>query len=166
MIDSCEIMFSVNERSKTIEMKFVAHGTFLQNKNHTYHMSEAEYFNYRKIGGSLSINDTQPARVRSDFKQALSTLKRLHQEAGGDQLEPIPYCKYNQWKPASSSSSSGTGKNPGGLPKKFKESQERRGKQRLVIERGNPLFTELWRKPQTNGFQEFILFCHREIVYR
>ena len=33
MIDSCEIMFSANERSKTIEMKkFVAHGTFLQNK--------------------------------------------------------------------------------------------------------------------------------------
>ena len=35
-----------------------------------------------------------------------------------------------------------------------------RGKQRLVIDRGNPLFTELWRKPQTNGFQEFILFCY------
>ena len=33
MIDSCEIMFSVNGWSKTNEMKkFVAHGTFLQNK--------------------------------------------------------------------------------------------------------------------------------------
>ena len=28
----------------------------------------------------------------------------------------------------------------------------------LVIDRGNPLFTELWRKPLTNGFQEFIFF--------
>ena len=35
----------------------------------------------------------------------------------------------------------GNGKNPGGLPKNS------RGKQRLVIDRGNPLFTELWRKP-------------------
>ena len=52
-----------------------------------------------------SGNDTQPVRKRSDFKQALSTLKRLHQEAGGDQLEPIPYWKYKQWRPASSSSS-------------------------------------------------------------
>ena len=29
---------------------------------------------------------------------------------------------------------------------KFKESQERGGKQRFAIERGNSLFTELWRK--------------------
>ena len=30
--------------------------------------------------------------------------------------------------------------------------------QRIAIERSNPLFTEHWRKPQMNGFQEFILF--------
>ena len=30
--------------------------------------------------------------------------------------------------------------------------------ERFTIERGNPLFTELWRKPQTNGFYEFIFF--------
>ena len=41
------------------------------------------------------------------------------------------------------------------------KTRTKRGKQRLVIERGNPLFTELWRKPQTNGFHEFILFCYR-----
>ena len=40
----------------------------------------------------------------------------------------------------------------------FNESQERRGKQRLVIDRGNPLFTELWRISQRKGSQEFILF--------
>ena len=82
----------------------------LAEQDHTCHVSEAEYFHYRTIGGSLSIslaNDTQPVRKRSDFKQALSTLKRLHQEAGGDQLEPIPCWKYKQWRPASSSSCKG-----------------------------------------------------------
>ena len=55
----------------------------------------------------------------------------------------------------------GNGKNPGGLPKNSqKVKKEERGKQRLVIDRGNPLFTELWRKLQKNGFQEFNLFCY------
>ena len=74
-------------------------------------MSEEEYFYYKNnwwISLNKSGNDTQLLRKRSDFKQALSTLKRLHQEAGGDQLEAIPYWKY---KPG------GNGKNPGGLPK-------------------------------------------------
>ena len=43
-----------------------------------------------------SGNDTLPLRKRSDFKQALSTLERLHQEAGGQQLRPMPYWKYQQ----------------------------------------------------------------------
>ena len=52
----------------------------------------------------------------------------------------------------------GNGKNLCGLPEEFTESREGRGKQRLVIDLGNPLFTELWRKPLKNGFHEFILF--------
>ena len=51
----------------------------LAEQDHTYHMSEAEYFHYRKnwwITLHKSGNDTQPVRKRSDFKQALSTLKR------------------------------------------------------------------------------------------
>ena len=107
----------------------------LADEDHTYHMSEEEYFYYKNnwwISLNKSGNDTQPLRKRSDFKQALSTSKRVHQEAGGDQFEPIPYWMYKQWRPASSS----------------------------VIDRGNLLFTELWRKPQTNDFQEFILFCY------
>ena len=34
-----------------------------------------------------------------------------------------------------------------------------------MIERGNSLSTDLWRKSQTNGFHEFILFWCRLIVY-
>ena len=76
-------------------------------QDHTYHMSEEEYFHYRRnwwISLNKSENDTRPVRKRSDFNQALSTPNRSHQEAGG-QLGPMPCWKYKEWKPASSSSS-------------------------------------------------------------
>ena len=77
MIDSCEIMFSVNECSKTIEMKmFVVNGTILQNKITPIECQNQNTFTTGKIGGSLSISretTTEPMRKRSDFNQALST---------------------------------------------------------------------------------------------
>ena len=72
----------------------------LADEDQTHHKSEEEFFYYKNnwwISLNKSGNDTQPVKKRSDFKQALSTLKRLHQEAGGDQLESIPYWKYEQW---------------------------------------------------------------------
>ena len=80
----------------------------LAEQDHTYHMSESEYFHYRQnwwISLNKSGNTTEPLRKRSDFNQALSTLNRLHREAGGRQPRPTPYWKFQQWKPASSSSS-------------------------------------------------------------
>ena len=74
-----------------------------------HHMSEAEYFHYRKnwwIALNKSGNDTQPVRKRSDFKQALPSLKRLHQESGERQLKPVSFWKDQQWHSSSSSSSS------------------------------------------------------------
>ena len=53
-------------------------------------MSESEYLNYRQnwwISLNKSGNTTEPMRKRSDFNQALSTLNRLHREAGGRQLK-------------------------------------------------------------------------------
>ena len=47
----------------------------LAEQYHTYHMSEAEYENWW-ITLNKSGNDTQPVRKRSDFKQALPSLKR------------------------------------------------------------------------------------------
>ena len=110
MIDSCEIMFSVNGWSKTVEMKmFVVHGTFLQNKITPIECQNQNTFTTGKIGW-ISLNksgsNTQPVRKRSDFNQALSTLNRLHREAGGQQLRPMPYWKYQQRHQSSSSSSS------------------------------------------------------------
>ena len=57
----------------------------LADEDHTYHLSEQEYF-YCKNKWWLHSNkqgsNTIPLRNRSDFKQALSTLQRLQQEAG------------------------------------------------------------------------------------
>ena len=69
----------------------------LAEQDHTYRMSESEYFHYRQIWWiSLSISqgsNTEPVRKRSDFNQALSILNRFHREAGGKQLRPTPYWK-------------------------------------------------------------------------
>ena len=50
---------------------------FLADEDHTYHMSEEEFFYYRQnwwISLNKLGNDTQPVRKRSDFNQVLSTL--------------------------------------------------------------------------------------------
>ena len=43
----------------------------------------------------------------------------------------------------------GNGVDPGGVPKNSTKVNERGGIQRFMIERGNPLSTDLWIKPQT-----------------
>ena len=56
----------------------------LADEDHTYHLSEKEYFYYKNkwwLHLNKSGSDTLPLRKRSDFNQALSTLNRLHQEA-------------------------------------------------------------------------------------
>ena len=108
MIISCEIMFSVSECSKTIEMKmFVVKWDDLTEQDHTYRMPESEYFHCRQnwwVSLNKSGNTTEPLRKRSVLNQALSALNRLHREAGGDQLEPILYLKHKQRRRASRSS--------------------------------------------------------------
>ena len=66
----------------------------LADEDHTYHMSEEEYFYYKNkwwLHLNKSGPDTLPLRRRSDFKQAFSTLNRLHQETGEEQLRSMPY---------------------------------------------------------------------------
>ena len=80
----------------------------LADEDHTYYLSEKEYFYYKNkwwLHLNKSGSDTLPLRKRSDFKQSLSTLERLHQEDGGEQFLPTPYWRNQQWKSASSSSS-------------------------------------------------------------
>ena len=101
----------------------------LADEDHTYHTSEEEYFYYKNnwwISLNKSGNDTQPLRKRSDFKQALSTLKRLHQEAGGDNSSPFSTGSTNNGNqhrvlPLPG----GNGKNPGSLPKNSQKVKKR-----------------------------------------
>ena len=60
---------------------FVEKWDILAEEDHTYRMSESEYFLNRQnwwISLNKSANTTEPLRKRSDFNQALSTLNRLH----------------------------------------------------------------------------------------
>ena len=81
----------------------------LADEDHSYHLSEKKEYFYYKNKWWLHLNksgsDTLPLRKGSDFKQALSTLERLHQEAGEEPFVPTYSCKHKQWQSASSSSS-------------------------------------------------------------
>ena len=62
-------------------------------KDFTYRMTQEEYFRYRK-NWWISLNKSGkigPVRDRSDFNDALTTLSRLHQESGEQQLWPVPF---------------------------------------------------------------------------
>ena len=80
----------------------------LAQKDFSYHVTQAEYFRYRK-NWWISLNTSGrsgPLKDRSDFNEALSTLNRLHQESGERQLRPVPFWKYLYWHQSSSSSPS------------------------------------------------------------
>ena len=99
MFDSCEIMFSVNEGSNNRDEEVCRAWDVLAEEDHTNHKSEEENFHCRQhwwISLNKSGNTGGPLRNRSDFNQALSTLNRLHREAGGRQLGPTPYWKYKE----------------------------------------------------------------------
>ena len=62
----------------------------LAEQDFTCRMTESDYFRYKQ-NWWISLNksgDQGPLRKRSDSKQALSTLNRLHRESEGQQLRP------------------------------------------------------------------------------
>ena len=80
----------------------------LADEDHTYHLTEQEYFHYKNkwwLHSNKQGSNTMPLRHRSDFKQALSTLQRLQQEAGEEPHVPTYSYKHKQWELAQSSSS-------------------------------------------------------------
>ena len=57
----------------------------LEDEDHTHHLTGQEYFHYKSkwwLHSNKQGSNTVPLRHRSDFKQALSTMHRLQQEAG------------------------------------------------------------------------------------
>ena len=80
----------------------------LADEDHTHHLTEQEYFYYKNkwwLHSNKQGSNTIPLRNRSDFKQALSTLERLQQEAGEEPYVPTYSNKHKQWQLAQSSSS-------------------------------------------------------------
>ena len=161
-------MISVPEWLKTIEMKkFVDDGICLQMKIILTTCQKKEYFNYKNkwwLHSNKSGSDTLPLRKRSEFKQALSTLERLHQEAGGEQFAPTYSYKHKQWQSAQSSSSTWwKWQDSWWSSWKIRRSRKRGAKSWEGT--GRPVINSTLAKNSEDGFQEFNLFCYRWIVY-
>ena len=80
----------------------------LADEDHTHHLATREYFHYKNkwwLHSNKQGSNTMPLRHRSDFKQAVSTLQRLQQEAGDEIHVPTYSCKHKQWELAQNSSS-------------------------------------------------------------
>ena len=79
----------------------------LADEDHTHHLTEQEYFYYKNkwlLHSNKQGSNTMPLRHRPDFKQALSTLPRLQQEAG-EEPQVLTYSYKHQQRGARSSSS-------------------------------------------------------------
>ena len=81
----------------------------LAQEDHSYCPSSEEYERYRK-NWYISLNKSgrnAPVKLRSDFREAVTIMNRLHRESGEERPEPIPFHQYYQrWHSSSSSSSS------------------------------------------------------------
>ena len=79
----------------------------LAQENHSYCPSSEEYERYKKIW-YISLNKSgrhAPMKLRSDFREAVTIMNRLHRESGEERPEPIPFYQYKKWHSSSSSSS-------------------------------------------------------------
>ena len=78
----------------------------LADEDHTHLLTTQEYSLYKSkwwLHSNKQGSNTMPLTHRPDFKQALSTLHRLHQEAEGDPQVPTYPNRNQQWAQSSSS---------------------------------------------------------------
>ena len=165
---SWKILNFVNLNSNMIELKkSVSRWTEDAQKDFSYQMTQAVYFRFRK-NWWISLNNsgkTGPVRDRSDFNDALTTLNRLHQESGEQQLRPVPFWKYQKWHQSSSSSSSWwQWRDSWWSSWQVKEGPQMSLRAKRHDRTGGPVVCRLWIKPQTCDFQDFFLFCCSWIV--
>ena len=79
----------------------------LAQENHSYCPLPEEFDRYRK-NWFFTLNKSgrnAPMKLRSDFREALTNMHRLHRESGEERPEPIPLYQYQRWHSSSSSSS-------------------------------------------------------------
>ena len=131
----------------------------LADEDHNFLLSEQEYFYYKNqwwLHSNKSGSNTLPLRNRSDFKQALSTLQRLQQEAGEEPYVPTYFYKHKQWNSAQSSWS--TWWNWQGSWWSSCISERQRGGNKVLRMNGDLLLIVLWRKPPKMPFKNSIHF--------
>ena len=88
------------------EEKCIAMDNLAQEDHSNCPFSE-EYERYKK-NWFISLNKSgriAPMKLRSDFREALANMHRLHRESGEERPEPIPLYQYQRWHSSSSSSS-------------------------------------------------------------
>ena len=79
----------------------------LADEDHTHRLTAQEYLHKKSkwwLHSNKRGSKSMPLRHRPDFKQALSTLQRLQQEAGEEPQVPTYSYKHQQWEARSSSS--------------------------------------------------------------
>ena len=79
----------------------------LAQEDHSYCPLPEEFDRYRK-NWYLTLNKSgrnAPMKLRSDFREALTNMHRLHRESGEERPEPIHIYQYQKWHSSSSSSS-------------------------------------------------------------
>ena len=80
----------------------------LAQEDHSYCPLPEEFDRYWK-NWHITLNKSgrnAPMKLRSDFREALTNMHRLHRESGEERPEPIPLCQYQRWHSSSSSSTS------------------------------------------------------------
>ena len=107
-IVSNEIQYIVIRNSKIgwTEEKCIEMDKFDQD-DHSYRLSYEEYVRYQKHW-YLTLNKSgknAPMKLRSDFREALTNMHRLHRESGEERPKPNPFYQYQRWHSSSSSSS-------------------------------------------------------------
>ena len=78
----------------------------LAQENRSFCPSSEEFDRYRKNLYITLIKSGRnaPLKLRSDFREALTDIHRLHRESGEERPEPIPLYQYQRWRSSSSSS--------------------------------------------------------------
>ena len=67
----------------------------LAQENHSYCRSSEEF--EREENWYITLNKSgrnAPMKLRSDFREALTDMHRLHRESGEERPEPIPFYQY------------------------------------------------------------------------
>ena len=68
-------------------------------ENHSYCPLPEEFDRYR-MNLHITLNKSgrnAPMKLRSDFREALTNMHRVHRESGEERHEPIPLYQYQRW---------------------------------------------------------------------